>query len=100
MPDTPKIVDDSESSRSPVQVLADILGREDLTREDKDLIFKFASTRFKHRRRMAYISLFSLIGFSAYKVLIDPEADLAWINGTLAGIIAVYYGASALRPGS
>ena len=80
--------------------MAEILKDEKLTAEDKQLLHRQAQTRFWHRRMMAYLSLFGLLGFSTYSVVIDPTADVAWVNGTLAAIILGYYGVSAIRPGS
>ena len=90
----------NEAARSPLRAMAEILRDEKLSADDKQLLYEFAKTRFKHRRYMAYIALVSLIGFSLMKALINPSLDVTWINTTLAGIVAVYYGVSAFRPGS
>ena len=98
MPDTPT-QNLNEAARSPVRLMAEILRDERLSATDKQLLYDLARTRFWHRRSMAYIALAGLIGFSIAKFF-KPEVDVAWINTTLAGIVAVYYGVSGFRPGS
>ncbi len=98
MPDTP-IQDRNEAARSPVRLMAEILRDERLSAEDKQLLYDLARTSFRHRRSMAYIALAGLIGFSIAK-FVRPEVDVTWINTTLAGIVAVYFGVSGFRPGS
>ena len=98
MPDTPH--NQNESSRSPIRLMADILRDSALTPEDKQLLYDLAKTRFRHRRRMAYIALAGILLFSLLSVLREPSPDVTWINTTLAAIVVAYYGASAARPGS
>lgn len=128
MPDTPRD-SNSESSRSPILMMAEILKDKDLNADDKQLLHDLAMTRFWHRRTMAYIALAGIFVFSGLQFL--PEAvmvtvsppeggwtaeaaaaaataaakavarpDVTWINTTLAAIVVSYYGASAVRPGS
>ena len=99
MPGTPTGPGGNETTRSPVRMMAEVLRDEKLSAEDKQLLYDLARTRFQHRRYMAYIALFGLIGFSVAKFF-RPEVDITWINVTLAGIVAVYYGVSGFRPGS
>ena len=99
MPNTPMAHERNEATRSPVRIMAEILRDEQLTPEDKQLLYDLARTRFQHRRYMAYIALFGLIGFSVAKFF-KPDVDITWINVTLAGVVAVYYGVSGFRPGS
>ena len=79
--------------------MAEILRDEKLTAEDKQLLYRLAKTRFWHRRMMAYIALVGMLGVSGASLFM-PEADVAWINSTLAAVVVSYYGASAVRPGS
>ena len=128
MPDTPRD-GNSESSRSPIRMMAEILKDKDLNAEDKQLLHDLAKTRFLHRRAMAYIALAGIFVFSglqflpvAVTVTVSPpeggwdaaaaaaaataaaeavaRPDVTWINTTLAAIVVSYYGASAVRPGS
>ena len=98
---TPKNLDTSpSSSQDPVKAMAEILKDSELSAEDKQLLYDLARTRFKHRRSMAYISLFAMIGFGIANVLSNAEFDIAWINGTFAAIVGAYFGLSAFKPGS
>ena len=84
MPDTPVAHERNEATRSPVRLMAEILRDDKLSQQDKQLLYDLARTRFQHRRYMAYIALFSLIGFSVSKFF-RPDVDITWINVTLAG---------------
>ena len=103
MPDTPRD-GNSESSRSPIRMMAEILKDKDLNAEDKQLLYELAKTRFWHRRTMAYIALAGIFVFSGLQYLPETVSaarpDVTWINTTLAAIVVSYYGASAVRPGS
>ena len=98
MPDTPRN-GQSESSRSPLRLMAEILKDDELTEEDKQLLYDMAKTRFWHRRTMAYLSLFGLLGLAAAKYF-NAEFDVTWISATLSAIVVAYIGAAAARPGS
>ena len=102
MPDTPKIPNKaSGSDNDPVKALAEILKDEKLTAEDKQLLFDMARTRFKNRRRMAYISLFGIFGLALLSAVPSVVIDqINWLYAMLAGIVAAYYGVSVLGPKS
>ena len=101
MPGTPTVTDTSPgSSQDPVKTLAEILKDKNLTPEDKQLLFDQARTRFKHRRRMAYIALYGMFVVAGVSAIPGVELDTNWLYPTLAGIVAAYYGMSAFRPGS
>lgn len=79
--------------------MAEILKDDELDKEDKQLLYEMAKTRFWHRRTMAYIALFGMLALAAANFF-KPEFDVAWINATLSAIVVAYYGAAAARPGS
>ena len=73
-----------------------ILPKEDkeLSDNDKIAVHKMVKTRFKHRKIMAYISLFGILE-------IFTNIDVTeWIYGSFATIVMAYYGASAWKPNS
>ena len=105
-----------EASRDPIRLMMEIAANGDLTPTDRALIIQFARDRFKNRRRMAYICLYTIIasaiflfvgafveGFCDKKVLtvISTHKDLfIWINFFLTSIVGAYYGVTAWRPSS
>ena len=99
MPDTP-LDGASESSRSPIRMMAEILKDERLTATDKQLLYSMAKTRFWHRRTMAYVALAGMLGFGVLDFFSVGEADMTWINSTLSAVVVAYIGAAAVRPGS
>lgn len=102
MPDTPIAADNiPSSSQDPIKALAEILKDEGLTAEDKQLLYKHTTTRFRHRRIMAYIALISMIGFGIIDAFFAGDGfDVGWVNSTLAAIVFAYYGMSAWKPNS
>ena len=69
----------------------DILPKEDkeLIDNDKIAVHKMVKTRSKHRKIMAYISLFGILE-------IFTNIDVTeWIYGSFVTIVMAYYGASA-----
>lgn len=110
----------TESAKDPVSQLADILTNEKLTDSDKAALATMSLERFRNRRRMAYASIYSIIGvllllllasfidgFNAENNNIDITGQiqeittlLTWSGGFLTGIVALYYGAATLRPSS
>ena len=96
--------------------MGEILKDEKLSDEQKKYLLQFSATRFKHRRRMAYIALSAVIGSLALLLLmaaIDCKQDttilatlkemqslLIVIEVFLTGIVGAYYGTSAARPSS
>ena len=112
-----------EAGRDPVRIMIEIAENKNLTDKDKSELIRYAQTRFKNRRRMAYIALTAIVislaliflaafidGFSACPIGQTCEGILAsiksnqnliaWIEGFLTTIIAAYYGVSAWRPAS
>ena len=103
-----------EAARDPIRVLADILGDQRLTDGQKKALFSLAQNRFRHRRRMAYGALFSLVVSlallflsSCFPTRIPIIANMTsalpliiFIEGFLTTIVAAYFGMSSLRPSS
>lgn len=106
----------SSSSRDPVQVLIDIVTNGNIPDADKTRLITFAQNRFRHRRRMAYVCLYTIVvsvGFVFLAAVIDAYGDKAILNTLntmttflgvieffLTGIVAAYYGMSSWRPSS
>ena len=103
MPDTPSFKPtQNESSSSPLRMMADILKDKTLTKEDKDYLHQLASTRFYHRRVIAYISLFAMIGGAIFGLIKCPDnvtLILALIS-PFTTIVLAYIGFSSARPNS
>ncbi|MCY4184891.1 MAG: hypothetical protein OXD45_06210 [Rhodobacteraceae bacterium] len=78
-----------------------ILPKEDkeLSDNDKIAVHKMVKTRFKHRKIMAYISLFGIIVFGILEIFTNIDVT-EWIYGSFATIVMVYYGTSAWKPNS
>lgn len=106
-----------ESSGSdPIVRMVAIAKDPDLSDEDKARLIGYAAQRFQNRRRMAYVALWAIVGsliFVGVAGLIDgfcgkdilekiknAQTLLGWIEASLAGIIAAYYGVSAWKPSS
>ena len=51
----------ADSARDPLKVLAEIFADKDISPGHKDALFLLAQRRFRHRRRMAYIALISIV---------------------------------------
>ena len=47
----------NDSSRDPLRLMIEIIKDEQIDSADKTALIQFASSRFKNRRRMAYVSL-------------------------------------------
>ena len=90
----------SESSKSPLLVLADILRDEKLTLEDKATLQVTATQRFKHRRIMAYLALAGLLLIGIGDFVNAEYEPPAWLIGSLVAVVLGYYGVSAWRPTS
>ena len=106
------------AATDPVKAIAGILATPNLSDSDRVELVKLAHNRFRHRRRMAYIALWTVVGSlvailgaafidagtaSDPKILesIAPASTLlAWLEGFLTAIVAAYYGISAWRPAS
>ena len=109
----------TEAAKDPICALVKIATNKDLSDGDKGTLIEFAKMRFRHRRRMAYIALGTVVAslflvfFAAFidgsdttngTKLVESLEDvwplIAWADGFLATIVAAYYGISAWRPSS
>ena len=103
----------SDSAKDPLTTIAGILKDTDLSDEHKKALIRFSQQRFRHRRIMAYLALWTIVGSLGALLLgvffvSDFGAALqggvgtliTWIEGFLAAIVAAYYGISAWRPTS
>lgn len=119
---------DNSASTDPIKLMMAIASTPDseISAADKKKLIEFAQNRFKHRRRMAYLCLTTIIisiallflgafidglspscsgkaieGCSDIMRSIRANEDLfIWGNGFLTSIVAAYYGVSAWRPNS
>lgn len=112
-----------EAGRDPIRIMIEIAENKNLSDKDKSELILYAQTRFKNRRRMAYISLSAIIASLALIFLaafIDGLSScpaeqtcegilvsiknnqnlITWIEGFLTAIVAAYYGVTAWRPAS
>ena len=105
-----------ESTRSPLITLKEILADDKIDDESKKWLLEYSVTRFNNRRKMAYISLWTLIlmvafiglaaifdgtfGTQVLSKLASIQTFLSWAAGFLASIVAAYYGMSSFRPSS
>ncbi len=111
------------SSKDPLKTLMEIAQARDIDPEIRDWLFNYSVTRFKNRRRMAFIALTTIIGIIAFlgfgaiydgtSTCVDSgqcqgilaslekiESLMVWAVGFLASIVATYYGVSSFRPSS
>jgi hypothetical protein len=118
-----KVESAPEAGRDPIKVMIEIAENKNLSDQDKSELIFHAQTRFKNRRRMAYLSLsaiiisLALIFLAAFidglntcsadqpcvKILDsinNNQGLIAWIEGFLTAIVAAYYGVTAWRPAS
>jgi hypothetical protein len=106
-----------DAARDPLDRMIEIFKDPDLTEEEKALLFRMSSERFLNRRRMAYISLWTIVGAVVYLGLlilieglgggagfsdsIKAHTDIiVWLGGFFTSVIAFYFGAATLRPSS
>ena len=112
-----------EAGKDPIRVMIEITENKNLSDADKSALIKCAQARFRNRRRMAYVSLYTIIaslvllfaaaffdGFGAcpagqtcdgiLKSIENSQTLITWIEGFLATIVAAYFGVSAWRPAS
>lgn len=112
-----------EAGRDPISIMIEIAENKNLSDHDKSELIFYAQTRFKNRRRMAYLSLSAIIASLALifiaafidglstcpaeqtcEKILDSIQDnqnlIAWIEGFLTAIVAAYYGVTAWRPAS
>ncbi|MCK5099765.1 MAG: hypothetical protein KAR45_16765 [Desulfobacteraceae bacterium] len=110
----------SEAAKDPLKILTEIAKDKDIEAETKEWLLNYSVTRFNNRRKMAYLSLITIIAFvgflalaAVYDGLISANASegilanvkkveslFIWIGGFLASIVATYYGVSSFRPSS
>mgnify|MGYP006242325837 FL=1 len=108
----------SSQPQDPLFFMKEIFADKELTEEQKLLLFGMSQTRFMNRRKMAFISLYTLLGFFGFllagvvidafnaenkgvmEVIAENETMFIWIGGFLTSIIALYYGSSTIRPSS
>ena len=99
------------AGQDPIKAMMEIANDPNLTPEDKSALIEFAKNRFRHRRRMAYIALYTLIlslaalfimGFVCHTCLdkIKDATLVVSIEAFLTAIVGAYYGVSAWRPAS
>ncbi len=118
-----KVETTPEAGRDPLSKMVEIAKDKELTDTDKTALISYAQKKFTNRRRMAYISLFTIVaslgllfvaafidGLSTcpadktckgiLETIKDSQTLIAWIEGFLTSIVAAYYGVSAWRPAS
>lgn len=99
-----------QAGSDPIKVMLEI-AQSDLEDTDKTQLIEFAKNRFRHRRRMAYIALWSLVisllallvmGFTcpASFEKVANSGLLISLEAFLTAIVGAYYGVSAWRPAS
>ncbi len=105
-----------EAGRDPLSTMIEIAENDKLSDQDKTSLIEYSKKRFKHRRFMAYIALWSVvislallfvvafidgfIGSSILHSIKENQALITWIEGFLTAIVAAYFGISAWRPAS
>jgi len=113
----------NDSSRDPLRLMIEIIKDEQIDSADKTALIQFASSRFKNRRRMAYVSLLAIV-FSLVFIFVGAAIDggtvckpdqncvsflntikenyalIAWIEGFLTSVVAAYFGVSSWKPAS
>ena len=107
-----------DSAKDPLRLMIEIAKDSDISDEDKTALILYSNSRFKNRRRMAYISLLTLVAsfvFIFVAAIIDGTGGqttnilekikehqmiINWIGGFLTSIVAMYFGVSSWRPAS
>ncbi|MQX36747.1 hypothetical protein [Roseospira navarrensis] len=106
-----------DAAKDPLEMMIAIFKDPDFSEEEKMLLYRLSSERFRNRRRMAYISLYMMVGATVFlgllilieglgggtgfSALIEKHTNiLVWLGGFFTSIIAFYFGASTLRPSS
>jgi hypothetical protein len=112
-----------ETGRDPTKIMVEITENKNLSDKDKSQLILYVQSRFKNRRRMAYIAFSAIIvllalillttfidglntcqaGQTCEGILASIKSNqnlIAWIEGFLTTTVAAYYGASAWRPAS
>jgi hypothetical protein len=118
----PPITQTPDSAKDPISIMIKIIKDPDIDDADKTTLITYCQSRFKHRRRIAYISLWTIIGsvffvFAAalfdgmpltgdekpstiLSVLGSNSGFLGTVEGLLAAIVGAYYGISGWKPSS
>ena len=116
VPPTVMVEQQPPAGRDPIFTMIEIAKATDLSDSDKTNLIMYAQSRFNNRRKMAYVSLWSIVGMLIF-VGVASIADAAFstnITGKLAenetlvtaivafltAIVGAYYGVSAWRPSS
>ncbi|MCL1038050.1 hypothetical protein L2750_12910 [Shewanella submarina] len=112
----PVRIETTDAAKDPLRLIIEILKDDKISDEDKTQLIVYSQERFKNRRKMAYASLYAIIGsliFMLIAAIVDGFTDstilaaihqnstmIGWIEGFLTAIVAAYYGVSAWRPAS
>ncbi|MCL2916052.1 hypothetical protein L2725_20125 [Shewanella corallii] len=112
----PVKIETTDAARDPLRIMIEIVKDPDISPADKTALIQYSQERFKNRRKMAYMSLYTIIGsliFMLIAAVVDDFANtsilteihenatiIGWIEGFLTAIVAAYYGVSAWRPAS
>ena len=106
-----------ESTQDPIKALVEIATNNRLSDSQKRELTALANNRFRNRRRMAYISLWTIVAAIAFlgiasavdgitgtttisEKLADNDTIISFALAFLTGLVAAYYGVSAWRPRS
>ena len=114
-----------DSSKDPMDFILKVLKDKKIPDADKTVLIEFSQNRFRNRRKMAFMCLWTLIisvgliFLGAYydgirgiqcpdgktcmtimESIKNNESLLTWLMGFLTAIVGAYYGVSALRPSS
>ena len=107
----------SDATRDPIRTMIEIAKDPQISDDDKKQLIAYANNRFQNRRRMAYISLWTIVvslafvgaasaidGISGSTSISDRLAGndtiISFALAFLTGVVAAYYGMSAWRPSS
>ena len=106
----------SDAARDPIKTMVEIAKDPDLSAEDKTKLIATARQRFYNRRRMAYISLWTIVATLIYigavtlvdgiagttisTTLANNETLISFTLAFLTALVAAYYGMSTWRPSS
>ncbi|MFA8343683.1 MAG: hypothetical protein ACEPO8_12005 [Rhodothermaceae bacterium] len=112
-----------ESGQDPLTKMIEIVKDDGISNEDKEKLITIALNRFHNRRKMAYISLYTIVtslivvfifAFIDGLIITNEESAsegimtiiknnqtlIIWIETFLTSIVAAYYGISAWKPSS
>lgn len=109
-----------EASKDPIRVMIEIAEHPTLPESYKAALIEYAQSRFKNRRRMAYMALIAILvslvllfiaafvdglngkqsGDGIMALIEANQSVIIWIEGFLTAIVGAYYGVTAWRPSS